>query len=189
MARQENRLGFRGVPTLKVRFRSLFVGFHPSQLPCPESGWKHTDWGRIVFSEEFHFQLYPDDHRRRVWRRRGQRANPIFSIVSHTGPQPGVMVTSAISFDSQAPLGVIRGTLTAQRYVDDILRTILLPFLLQYPGLIFSKIMPDHIQHTCYYELSYNLSNTSLTSKIPRYLSNRACLGFEVKETASTGEC
>ncbi|GFY00654.1 transposable element Tc1 transposase [Trichonephila clavipes] len=34
---------------------------------------------------------------------------------------------------------VIGGTLTAHRYVDGILRTVLLPFHLQYPGLIFQK--------------------------------------------------
>ncbi|GFV24586.1 transposable element Tc1 transposase [Trichonephila clavipes] len=42
-------------------------------------------------------------------------------------------------FRSQTPLVVIRGTLTAHRYVDGILRTVLLPFLLQYPGLIFQQ--------------------------------------------------
>ncbi|GFX76765.1 transposable element Tc1 transposase [Trichonephila clavipes] len=36
------------------------------------SSWNHTDWGRIVFIDESRFQLCPDDHRRRVWRRPGQ---------------------------------------------------------------------------------------------------------------------
>ncbi|KFM74957.1 Transposable element Tcb1 transposase, partial [Stegodyphus mimosarum] len=49
------------------------------------------------------------------------------------------MVWVAISFDSQTPLVIIRGTLTAQRYVDDILRPVLLPFLLQNSGLIFQQ--------------------------------------------------
>ncbi|GFW21754.1 uncharacterized protein TNCV_2529531 [Trichonephila clavipes] len=49
------------------------------------SGWNHCDWGRTVFSEEFCFQLCPDDHRRRVWRRPGQRADPAFTIERHTG--------------------------------------------------------------------------------------------------------
>ncbi|GFS60290.1 transposable element Tc1 transposase [Trichonephila clavipes] len=37
------------------------------------------------------------------------------------------------------PFVIIRGTLTAHRYVDGILRIVLLPFLLQYPGLIFQQ--------------------------------------------------
>ncbi|GFV85288.1 transposable element Tc1 transposase [Trichonephila clavipes] len=76
-------------------------------------GWNHADWGCKVFSDESRFQLCPDDHRRRVWRRPGQRADPAFTIPHHTGPQPGVMVWGAISFDSRALLVVIRGTLTA----------------------------------------------------------------------------
>ncbi|GFS98814.1 transposable element Tc1 transposase [Trichonephila clavipes] len=73
----------------------------------------------------------------RVWRRLRQRVDPAFTIVRHTYLQPGVIVWGAISFDCKTLLVVNRGTLSAQRYIDDILRTVLLPFLLQYPGLIF----------------------------------------------------
>ncbi|GFV11769.1 transposable element Tc1 transposase [Trichonephila clavipes] len=55
------------------------------------------------------------------------------------GSQPEVMVWGVIYVDSQTFLVVIRSTLTAERYVDDISRTVLLPFLLQYPGLIFQQ--------------------------------------------------
>ncbi|GFX50597.1 transposable element Tc1 transposase [Trichonephila clavipes] len=82
-------------------------------------GWNHTDWGRIVFSDASHFQLYPENYRRCVWRHLGQRAYSAFTIARDTGPQPGVMVWGAISFDSRTFLVVIRGTLAAQRYVDD----------------------------------------------------------------------
>ncbi|GFT33912.1 HTH_Tnp_Tc3_2 domain-containing protein [Trichonephila clavipes] len=64
------------------------------------SGWNHADWGCRVFSDESHFQLCPDNHRRRVWRRLGQRADPAFPIACHISPQPGVMVWGTISFDS-----------------------------------------------------------------------------------------
>ncbi|GFU83474.1 hypothetical protein TNCV_3574911 [Trichonephila clavipes] len=59
----------------------------------------------------------------------GARAGPAFNIASHTGLQPGVMVCGAIYFDSQTSFGRHESTLTAQRYVDDILRTDLLRFL------------------------------------------------------------
>ncbi|GFS66239.1 transposable element Tc1 transposase [Trichonephila clavipes] len=68
-------------------------------------------------SEESRFQLCPEEHRRRVWRRRGQHADPAFTIASHTGPQSGVMVWGALSFDSRTHLVVIRGTIKAQQYV------------------------------------------------------------------------
>ncbi|GFW24588.1 transposable element Tc1 transposase [Trichonephila clavipes] len=53
-----------------------------------------------VFSDESCFQLCPDDHRRRVWRQLEQRADPAFPIASHTGPQQGVLVWGAISFEA-----------------------------------------------------------------------------------------
>ncbi|GFW49376.1 transposable element Tc1 transposase [Trichonephila clavipes] len=147
------------------------------------NGWTVADFSVIMvavdLSDEHHFQLYRDDRQKRVRRRPGQHADPAFTITRLTGPQPGVTVWGVISFDRWTSLCVIRVTFTAQRYVDDILRTVLLPFLLQYPGLIFSKIMSDFILHACYYELSYSLSNTPLANQIARYLSNRACLGYE----------
>ncbi|GFU09787.1 transposable element Tc1 transposase [Trichonephila clavipes] len=79
------------------------------------------------------FHLCPDYHRRRVWGRPGQRADLTFTIARHIGPQPGVMVWSAISFGSRTPLFIIRGIVTSHRYVGGILRTDLLPFLLSVP--------------------------------------------------------
>ncbi|GFX03504.1 transposable element Tc1 transposase [Trichonephila clavipes] len=43
---------------------------------------------RSLFSDESHFQLCPDDHRRRVWIHPGQRKDPAFTIARPTGPQP-----------------------------------------------------------------------------------------------------
>ncbi|GFS94279.1 transposable element Tc1 transposase [Trichonephila clavipes] len=100
-----------------------------------------------MFSNESPFQLWPVNQRRRAWRRLGQRADLAITIARHTSPLLGVIVWRAIYFDNRTPLGVIQGTLTAQRYVDDILRTVLLPFLLKWPSLILSRIMPEHIRH------------------------------------------
>ncbi|GFX77765.1 uncharacterized protein TNCV_1106821 [Trichonephila clavipes] len=105
--------------------------------------------------------------------------DPAFTITHHTCAQPGVMVWVAIFFYSRTPLVVIRGLLTAHRYVDDILRTVLLPFLFQYPGLIFQQ---DNARYgTFCYELCYNLSSTSLASQIARSLSNRAYREYDGK--------
>ncbi|GFW56945.1 HTH_Tnp_Tc3_2 domain-containing protein [Trichonephila clavipes] len=54
-----------------------------------------------LFSDESCFHLCPDDHRRRVWRHPGQRADPAFPIACHTDPQPGVMVWYAIFFTAE----------------------------------------------------------------------------------------
>ncbi|GFW85189.1 transposable element Tc1 transposase [Trichonephila clavipes] len=51
-------------------------------------------------SDESHFHLCPDDHRRRIWRQPGQRADPAFTIARHTGPQLGVMIWGTISIET-----------------------------------------------------------------------------------------
>ncbi|UYV80155.1 hypothetical protein LAZ67_18001840 [Cordylochernes scorpioides] len=63
-----------------------------------------------VFSDESRFLLCPDDRRKRVWKRPGQRVDPGLTVEHHTGPQQGVMVWGAISFDSRTPLVVLPGT-------------------------------------------------------------------------------
>ncbi|GFV85180.1 uncharacterized protein TNCV_4172331 [Trichonephila clavipes] len=45
----------------------------------------------------------------------------------------------AIAYDSRSTLIVMRGTLTGQRYVDDILRSHVGPFLNGLPGAIFQQ--------------------------------------------------
>ncbi|GFW89023.1 uncharacterized protein TNCV_2684571 [Trichonephila clavipes] len=91
------------------------------------SDWNPADWGPIVFSNESRFQLCPDDHRGCVWRSPGQRADPAFTIACRTGPQPGVIVWGAI-FLTAGPLWSSLEHTSSQRFVDDILRTVLLPF-------------------------------------------------------------
>ncbi|GFS86807.1 transposable element Tcb1 transposase [Trichonephila clavipes] len=49
------------------------------------------------------------------------------------------MVWGAIANDSRSTLNVMRGTLTGQRYVDDILRPHVGPFLNGHSGAIFQQ--------------------------------------------------
>ncbi|GFT79027.1 transposable element Tcb2 transposase [Trichonephila clavipes] len=77
------------------------------------SMWNVTDWQKVVFSDESRFVLGTDDNRVWVWRR--------------------------LAYDSRSTLIVIRGTLTDQRYVDDILRPHVGPFLNGLPGSIFQQ--------------------------------------------------
>ncbi|GFW44657.1 transposable element Tc1 transposase [Trichonephila clavipes] len=136
------------------------------------SGCNQAEWRRIVFSDETRFQLYPDDHRRCVWRHPEQRAEPAFTIAPYTGPQPEVRVCGAISFDRRTLLVVIRGTITAPWYVDDIMSTVLLPAPFSVHWLYLSARKRPTTYDTSCYELSYSLSNTSLASQIIRYLSS-----------------
>ncbi|UYV82428.1 hypothetical protein LAZ67_21002074 [Cordylochernes scorpioides] len=69
-----------------------------------------TEWHRVVFSDESRFCLSSDSRRVRMWRRRGERSNPV-----------------AI------------GTMTAQRYVDDVLRPVTLPYLQGVPNALYQQ--------------------------------------------------
>ncbi|GFX26704.1 transposable element Tcb2 transposase [Trichonephila clavipes] len=77
------------------------------------SMWNVTDWQKVVFSDESRFVLGTDDNRVRVWRRP--------------------------AYDSRSTLIVMRGTLTGQRYVDDIHRLHVGPLLNGLPGAIFQQ--------------------------------------------------
>jgi hypothetical protein len=105
----------------------------------PRATWSVTDWRRVIFSDESRFSLSADDHRTRVWRRTGQRSDPAFVVERHTAISQGVTVWGAISWDTRSPLVVLQGTLTARRYVDDILTPIVLPMLSSRPGAIYQQ--------------------------------------------------
>ncbi|GFT11912.1 transposable element Tcb1 transposase [Trichonephila clavipes] len=107
------------------------------------SMWNVTDWQKVVFSDESRFDLGTDDNRVRVWRRPGERYNSPHTVQRHTARTPVVMVWGALAYDSRSPLIVMRGTITSQHYVDDILRPHVGPFL---NGQFSSKIMLVHIQ-------------------------------------------
>ncbi|GFS76255.1 transposable element Tcb1 transposase [Trichonephila clavipes] len=77
------------------------------------SMWNVIDWRKVVFSDESRFVLGTDDNRVRVWR--------------------------CPAYDSRSTLIVMRGTLTGQRYVDDILRPYVGPLLNGLSGAIFQQ--------------------------------------------------
>ncbi|GFW50191.1 transposable element Tcb2 transposase [Trichonephila clavipes] len=105
----------------------------------PRATWSVTDWRRVIFSDESRFSLSADYHRTRVWRRTGQWSDPAFIVERHTAISQGVTVWGAISWDTRSSLVVLQGTLTARRYVDDILKPIVLPMLSSHPGAIYQQ--------------------------------------------------
>ncbi|GFW04200.1 transposable element Tcb2 transposase [Trichonephila clavipes] len=121
-----------------------------------KSMWNITDWQKVVFSDESRFVLGTDDNRVRVWRRPGERYNPPHTVLRHTARTAGVMVWGALAYDSWSTLIVMCGTLTGQRYVDDILRPHVGPFLNGLPGAIFhqdnahphtARVAQDFLRH------------------------------------------
>ncbi|GFV92138.1 transposable element Tcb2 transposase [Trichonephila clavipes] len=101
--------------------------------------WNVTDWQKVVFSDESRFVLGTDDNRVRVCRHPGELYNSPHTVLRHTARTAGVMVWVAIAYDSRSTLIVMRGTLTGHRYVDDILRPHVVPFLNGLPEAIFQQ--------------------------------------------------
>ncbi|GFX56840.1 transposable element Tc1 transposase [Trichonephila clavipes] len=102
------------------------------------SCWNHAAWGRIVFNDEFRFELCPDDNRRCVWRYPG--SVPILLSLLHATQALNQVLWSGVPFRLTAgplwsSLEATYSTAVCRRH----LRTVLLPFLLQYPGLIFQQ--------------------------------------------------
>ncbi len=97
--------------------------------------WTLAQWNEVAFSDESRFCVDSPDGRERVWRRTGERYADCCVRQANRWGGPSVMVWTAISGGYRTPLVVVDGNLNAQRYVDNILRPHLLPFLLDHPEL------------------------------------------------------
>ncbi|GFT89363.1 transposable element Tcb2 transposase [Trichonephila clavipes] len=97
---------------------------------CSARGnWTAAEWNQVAFSDESRFNLSRDYNRVHVWRLRGKCLNPAFVLQRHTTPTAGVMVWGTIVHNTWSSLVLIRGTMTAQRYVHDILQPHVLPLM------------------------------------------------------------
>ncbi|GFU49052.1 transposable element Tcb2 transposase [Trichonephila clavipes] len=101
--------------------------------------WTAAEWNQVVFSDEYRFNLSCDDNHVRVWRPRDERLNPAFALQRHTASTAGVIVWGAKAYNTRSPLVLIRGTMTDQRYVHDILQPHMLPLIQRLPGTIFQQ--------------------------------------------------
>ncbi|KFM70864.1 hypothetical protein X975_22861, partial [Stegodyphus mimosarum] len=88
-----------------------------------------TERRNVEFSDESRFCLSSDSRRIRVCRRRGDRSNRAVTAERPTAGQRGIIVLGAIAYDSRSPLVRIQGTMTAQRYLDNVLRPVAIPYL------------------------------------------------------------
>ncbi|PRD30891.1 UNVERIFIED_CONTAM: Transposable element Tcb1 transposase [Trichonephila clavipes] len=61
----------------------------------------------------------------------------------HTGPAPGFMVWDGIGYHSRTPLEHIAGILNSQRYIYELLETVVLPYL---KGLSTNIFQQDNVR-------------------------------------------
>ena len=83
----------------------------------------------VAFSDESRFNLSVNDGRIRVYRRRGKRNHDVNVREPDRYGGGSVMVWAAITTHGRTYLQFIDGNLPAQRYVDEIMRPMVLPFL------------------------------------------------------------
>ncbi|GFT05658.1 transposable element Tcb2 transposase [Trichonephila clavipes] len=139
----------------KYLFRALLLTPEHRQLRLQwcqaRSMWNVTDWQKVVLSDESRFVLGTDDNRVRVWR------HP--------------------AYDSRSILIVMRGTLTGQRCVDDILRPHTPPWPARSPDLspvvhVWSQLKRQ--MSSCHSEHDLELAVQDLWAHLPQ--DNIRCL-------------
>ena len=82
-----------------------------------------------MFSDESRFCFHKNDGRIRVWRRRGER-NARACVVPRTAFGGGsIMVWGAITAQGKSQLIIAAGNLTGQRYIDEILTPVAIPYI------------------------------------------------------------
>ncbi|GFT13333.1 transposable element Tcb2 transposase [Trichonephila clavipes] len=89
-----------------------------------------------------------------MWRPCGEHLNPAFALRQHTTPTAGVMILGAIAYNTRSPLVFIRGTMTTQRYIHDILQPHVLSLMQRLPRAIFNKTMLSLTQQGCHKTVS-----------------------------------
>lgn len=118
--------------------------------------WNFNQWTSVMFSDESRFALRKNDGRVKVWRRRGERfADCCIDRVTAFGGG-GVMVWGGISMTGKTQLLIVDGNLNAQRYRDEILDPVAIPYLQTLgPGAILqddnarphtARIVQDHLR-------------------------------------------
>uniref|UniRef100_A0A8L0DTY1 Tc1-like transposase DDE domain-containing protein n=1 Tax=Oncorhynchus mykiss TaxID=8022 RepID=A0A8L0DTY1_ONCMY len=114
--------------------------------------WQIRHWRLVLFTDESRFALSTCDRRDRVWRRRGERSAAC-NILQHDRFGGGsVMVWGGISLGGRTALHVLaRGSLTAIRYRDEILRPLVRPYAVAVgPGfLLMQDNARPHVAGVC----------------------------------------
>ena len=92
------------------------------------SRWYLPKWDTVLFSDESKFNLFFADGRQRVWRKDGERYSEGYVLETDRFGGGGIMVWAGISSFHRTDLIVLNGGITGQAYVDNVLKTAVVPF-------------------------------------------------------------
>ena len=103
----------------------------------------------MLFTDESRFQLYRADGRQHALLRVGERFADVNVVNSVPHGGGGVMVWAGICYGQQTQLHFINGNLNAQRYRDEILRYIVVVFILRHHLMFQHDNVRLHVARIC----------------------------------------
>ncbi|GFY21924.1 transposable element Tcb1 transposase [Trichonephila clavipes] len=84
--------------------------------------WTEQDWACILFSDESRFSLSSDCRRQLIWRESGTAYRPENIQEKDRYPTCSIVVWAGIMINGRTRLHVVaNGTMTSQRYIDEVL--------------------------------------------------------------------
>ncbi|GFX99808.1 transposable element Tcb1 transposase [Trichonephila clavipes] len=84
--------------------------------------WTEQDWACVLFSDESRFSLSSDCRRQLIWRESGTAYRPENIQEKDRYPTCSIMVWAGIMIKGRTCLHVVaNGTMTGQRYIDEVL--------------------------------------------------------------------
>ncbi|GFT47031.1 transposable element Tcb1 transposase [Trichonephila clavipes] len=84
--------------------------------------WTEQDWACVLFSDESRFSLSSDCRRQLIWRESGTAYRPENIQENYRYPTCSIMVWAGIMINGRTRLHVVaNGTMTGQRYIDEVL--------------------------------------------------------------------
>lgn len=94
-----------------------------------------ADWANVLFVDETRISLQFADGRVRVYRRRGERYSANCVVQTNQFRGGSIMIFAGVSMHTKTPAIVVRGNLTARRYIQDIVQPVLVPHLAANRGM------------------------------------------------------
>ncbi|GFT13165.1 transposable element Tc1 transposase [Trichonephila clavipes] len=126
---------------------------HTARLQwCREHhNWTEQDWACVLFSDESRFSLSSDCRRQLIWRQSGTAYRPENIQEKDRYPTCSIMVWAGIMINGRTRLHVVaNGTMTGQRYIDEVL----LPHVRLFLGVVGDKFVFMDDNATCHRTLA-----------------------------------
>ncbi|GFU48771.1 transposable element Tcb2 transposase [Trichonephila clavipes] len=113
--------------------------------------WTEQDWACVLFSDECRFSLSSDCRRQLIWRESGTAYRPENIQEKDRYPTCSIMVWAGIMINDRTRLHVVtNGTMTGQRYIDEVL----LPHVRLFRGAVGDKFVFMDDNATCHRTLA-----------------------------------